>query len=75
MTNLKVPVTTIFQNARDLSYLPVKMLEKKPVKLSAMPVTILDNMHVKKQKVPVIKFKKSCVTGTLGCHGKKKTLV
>ena len=72
MTNLKVPVTTIFQNARDFSNLPVKILEKMPVKFSALPVTIFDNMPVKMQKVPVTKFKKNRVTGTLGCHGEKK---
>ena len=71
VTNLKVPVTTIFQNAHDFSNLPVKNLEKIPVKFSALPVTIFYNMPVKMQKVPVTKFQKNRVTGTLGCHGGK----
>ena len=58
MTNLKVPVTTIFQNDRDFSNLPVTIFEKKPVKFSALPVTIFDNMPVKMQKVPVTKNQK-----------------
>ena len=63
VTNVKVPVTTIFRNAREFSNLPVKILEKMAVKFSALPVTIFDNMPVKMQKVPVTKFKKSRVTG------------
>ena len=71
MTNVKVPVTTSFRSAREFSNLPVKILEKMPVKFSALPVTIVDNMPVKMHKVPVTKIPKNRVTGTLGCHGEK----
>ena len=66
VTNVKVHVATIFQNAREFSNLPVKILEK-----SALPVTTFDKMPVKSQKVPVTKFKKSCLTGIWGVTEKK----
>ena len=72
VTNVKVPVTTIFQNAREFSNLPVKISEKMAVKFLALPVKIFDKMPVKSQKVPVTKFKNLCVTGTLGVSRGKK---
>ena len=72
VTNGKVPVTTFFQNARDISNLPVTISEKMPVTFLVLPVTIFEKVPVTKSKVPVTKFKKKWVTGTFGCHGKKK---
>ena len=70
----KCPWQLFFKMPVTFSNLPVKILEKMPVKFSALPVTIVDNVPVKMHKVPVTKFPKNRVTGTLGCHGKKKTL-
>ena len=56
------------------SNLPVKIKGKMAVKFVALPVKIFEKMPVKNQKVPVTQFTKKCVTGTLGFHGKKKTL-
>ena len=52
VTNFKVPVTTFFRNAREISNLPVKILEKLAVKFLNLPVTISENMPVKSQKCP-----------------------
>ena len=70
MTNVKVPVTTIFRNAREFFQLAREIFGKN----DPLPVTIFDNMPVKSQKVPVTIFE-SFIMGTLGCHGEKKRWV
>ena len=52
VTNVKVPVTTIFRNTREFSCLPVTILEKMTVKFLTLPVTIFDNMPVSSEKCP-----------------------
>ena len=52
VTNVKVPVTTIFQNARDVFNLPVKISEKMTLKFLALPVKIFNKMPVKSHKCP-----------------------
>ena len=71
MTNGKVPVTTFFQSARDISNLPVT-ISKMPVIFLVLSVTIFEKVPVTKSKVPVTKLKKKWVKDNFGCHGGKK---
>ena len=73
VTNVKVPVTTIFRNAREFFNLPVKISEKMAVKFLALLVKIFDKMPVESQKVPVTKFRNFYVSRAVwGVTGKKK---